>query len=86
VQYAHPPLNEAYPIVRVGYPSPEHGCAPFPAECGCPAMAEQRAPLVPECACASSVGAIQMPTFSWAQLAVGALVGVGLGYVFFATK
>jgi len=27
-----------------------------------------------------------MPTINWAQLAVGALVGVGLGYVFFATK
>jgi len=85
VQYAHPPLNEAYPIVRVGYPSPEHGCAPFPAECGCAALATQREPLVPECNC-GPVGAISMPTISWAQLAVGALVGVGLGYVIFATK
>ena len=86
MQYAHPPLNEAYPIVRVGYPSPEHGYAPFPAECGCVALATQREPLVPECSCASSVGAVSMPTFNWPQLVVGALTGLGIGYVIFARK
>jgi len=81
VQYAHPPLNAEYPIVRVGCPAPECGCAPFTPECGC----TPRLPLVPECAC-ESVGAFQLPSFNVPQLVIGALVGVGLGYVFFATK
>lgn len=81
MQYAHPPTNAEYPIVRVGCPTPKCGCAPFAPECGCAAVV----PIVPDCGC-ESVGAFAMPAFNWAQLAVGALVGVGLGYVFFATK
>lgn len=81
MQYAHPPTNAEYPIVRVGYPAPEYGCEPFAPECGCAAVT----PVVPDCGC-GPIGAIQMPSFNWAQLAVGALVGVGLSYVVFATK
>ena len=88
MQYRHPPPNAAYPIVRVGYPSPEYGCAPLPPECGCMELAKCGCqPLVPECGCESTagLGAFDL-TINWPQAALGALVGVGLGYVLFATK
>jgi hypothetical protein len=37
------------------------------------------------CGCAGT-GALEMPVLDWKQIGVGLIVGVGLGYVFFATK
>ena len=34
----------------------------------------------------AGVGALEMPALDWKQIGAGLLVGVGIGYVFFATK
>lgn len=39
----------------------------------------------PLCRC-TATGAFEMPTLAWWQIGAGVLAGIGLGYVFFATK
>lgn len=36
--------------------------------------------------CACATGALEMPALDWKQIGVSLVVGVGLGYVLFATK
>lgn len=39
------------------------------------------------CGCAGTgTGAVELPAISWKQVGLGAIVGLGLGYVLFATK
>ena len=39
------------------------------------------------CGCAGpATGAIELPEIHWKQVVLGAVVGLGLGYVLFATK
>ena len=45
-------------------------------------------PPAPPCGCEkpAPTGAFEMPSFSWKQIGVSLILGVGIGYVLFATK